>query len=461
MNENKDLALAKEIAERVAEAGGRVYLVGGGVRDAISGIECKDIDIEVYGIAPQKLREILSGLGEVLEKGAAFGVLGLAHTEIDIAMPRTESRTGDGHRDFDVSVNPFLSTREASARRDFTFNAMMQDVLTGKIIDNWGGREDLANRIVRHVNDLTFADDALRVFRAAQFAARFEAEIAPETLELCRKMDVTTLSHERVFDEMCKALEKADKPSIFFRLLEKMDHLKEFFPEIAQLRGVEQNPVYHPEGDVFEHTMLTIDCAASLRAQAVQPLPFMLAALCHDLGKFDSTEVNEEGRIISYLHPVTGVPLTERQLGRLTNNVKLTKYVTNMVAMHMRPNALANAHSKKKKTRIMFDLAVCPEDLILLSRADATGKLDGPYNEANWNFLMERLEDYRQVMERPMVTGQDLLDAGFRPGEQFKDLLAKAKELHFSGVEKGRVLRQLMGDAGMNVKKQKKDEGKK
>jgi len=260
---------------------------------------------------------------------------------------------------------------------------------------------------------------------------------------------------------MNKALLKAKHPSIFFETLRAMDKLQDWFGELHALIGVEQDPIHHPEGDVWTHTMLVLDAAAQMREQAAYPAGFMLSALCHDLGKFDSTEVNEEGRIISYLHPVTGVPLAERQLGRLTSNVKLTKYVANMVAMHMRPNALANAHSKKKKTRIMFDLAVCPEDLILLSRADATGKLDGPYNEANWNFLMERLEDYRQVMQRPMVTGQDLLDAGFKPGEQFKDLLARAKDLHFSGVEKGRVLRQLMGDAGMNVKKQKKDEDNK
>ena len=461
MLRSQDAILAGRIAQDVAQLGGRVYYVGGVVRDGLTGVECKDIDIEVYGITPVQLRETLANHGEVLEKGASFGVLGIRHSDLDIAMPRKERRTGGGHRDFDVSVDPFMSTREASMRRDFTINAMMQDVLTGEIVDHWGGQADLEKRVIRCVNPETFREDALRVFRAAQFASRLDAQIDEGTLALCADIDVTQITHERVFDELCKALIKADRPSVFFRELRRMDHLKEFFPQIGALIGVEQNPKFHPEGDVFEHTMLTIDCAAALRDRALQPLPFMLAALCHDLGKFDSTEVNEEGRIISYLHPVTGVPLAERQLGRLTSNVKLTKYVANMVAMHMRPNALANAHSKKKKTRIMFDLAVCPEDLILLSRADATGKLDGPYNEANWNFLVERLEDYRQVMQRPMVTGQDLLDAGFKPGEQFKDLLARAKDLHFSGVEKGRVLRQLMGDAGMNVKKQKKDEGKK
>ena len=445
--ENRDLLLARQLAEAVAEAGGRAYFVGGYVRDALLGADCKDIDIEVYGISPETLRALLADLGEVLEKGAAFGVLGLAHTNLDIAMPRTESRTGGRHTDFDVSVDPYLSPREASRRRDFTFNAMMMDVLSGEILDAWGGREDLRARVVRHVSDETFADDALRVFRAAQFAARFEATLAPETQALCARMDVTQISRERVFDELCKALLKAERPSVFFRLLAETDHLKEFFPEVGQTRGVPQNPVYHPEGDVFEHTMLVLDCAAALRDQAEWPLGFMLAALCHDLGKFNATEIREDGKITAYAHPMTGVPLTETQLGRLTSHVKLSRYVTNMVALHMRPNALANCRSKKKKTRMLFDASVCPFDLILLSRADASGKTDAPYNMDNWEFLLERLEDYKQVMQRPMVTGQDLVNAGFKPGENFKGLLQRARELHFSGLEKQRVLRQLLGEA--------------
>ena len=208
----QDLALAREIARRVKDAGGRAMLVGGCVRDGLMGVPCKDIDMEVYGLAPQALKALLSELGEVVEKGASFGVYGLAHSNIDVAMPRRERRTGDRHTDFDVSVDPNLSFEAASMRRDFTINAMMRDVLTGELIDLWGGQADLAARRIRHVNDATFAEDALRVFRAAQFAARLEAEIAPETEALCASMDVTRLSVERVFDELCKALLKAESP---------------------------------------------------------------------------------------------------------------------------------------------------------------------------------------------------------------------------------------------------------
>ena len=438
-----ELNLAISVAEQVRAAGGRAFFVGGYVRDRLMNLPGKDIDIEVYGIPPTKLREALSQLGEVYDKGAAFGVLGLRHSDLDIAMPRKESRTGEKHTDFDVSVDPFLSYEEASRRRDFTINAMMLDPLTDEIVDCWGGQEDLKKPVIRHVSDETFADDALRVFRGAQFSARLNAEIAPETMALCTKMNVTFLSHERVYEELSKALLKADRPSIFFRRLREMGHLDEYFPEIRNLIGVEQNPAYHPEGDVFEHTLLVLDKAAALREQAKEPLNFMLAALLHDLGKYDASEIID-GRITSHLHPDTGVPLAETQLRRLTNNARTINYVKNMVRLHMRPNMLAVSHSKKRKTRVLFDESLCPEDLILLSRADAEGSLGTPYNTDSWDFLHERLADYRDCLTRPMVTGADLLQAGWQSGPRMKDLMQRARLLHFSGMEKKRVLQMLL-----------------
>ncbi len=442
MRNDKDLAL--KVAETVKRAGGRAFFVGGYVRDMLLGLDCKDIDIEVYGIEPARLREELSVLGEVFDKGAAFGVLGIRHSDIDIAMPRKESLRGTKHTDFDISVDPFLSYEDASRRRDFTINAMMLDPLTGEVVDCWGGKEDLEKRIIRHVSSETYADDALRVFRAAQFAARLNAEICEDTVEISRGMNVTELSRERVYDELTKALLKADTPSVFFRQLLRMNKLSEFFPEIEALIGVEQNPKYHPEGDVFEHTMLVIDAAAKLRHMAKEPLNFMLAALMHDLGKADSTEVQPDGKITSYMHPMTGVPLAEKQLTRLTSNARTIAYVKNMVSLHMRPNMLACADSKRKKSREMYDLSLCPEDLILISRADATGKEDAPYNMANWYYLQERLDDYRKCIARPMVTGADLIAAGYKPGPNMGKLVARARSLHFSGVEKHRALRQLV-----------------
>ena len=444
----RELEIARQLAEAVFEDGGRAYFVGGYVRDARMGVQTKDIDIEVYGIAPARLRELLSRFGQVFEKGASFGVLSLEHTNLDIAMPRRESRTGERHADFDVSVDPALSTQEASRRRDFTVNAMMMDVLSGEIIDHWGGLRDLENGILRHVAADTFPEDALRVFRAAQFAARFGMRVAPETVELCRGMDVRALTRERVFEETAKALLKAKQPSVFFAVLEEMNHLEEFFSEVAATRGVPQNPKYHPEGDVYRHTMLVLDQAATLRPRAVEPLFFMFAALCHDLGKIDSTRIEPDGRITSHMHPASGRPLAERQLRRLSDNSRLLRYVDDMVGNHMRPNAMAMCQSKKKKTRLLFDASVCPEDLILLSRADASGKLSGPYDERLEQFLLERLRDWREAAAQPMVTGQDLIAAGLTPDERFKPMLDRARILRFAGLSKERALAQVLSEFG-------------
>ena len=172
----------------------------------------------------------------------------------------------------------------------------------------------------------------------------------------------------------------------------------------------------------------------------------MLSALLHDLGKIVATEVQEDGRITAYGHEVQGLPLVERQMQRLTNNQRLTAYVLNQTQLHMRPNMMAANHSHKKKTRAMFDLSACPNDLILLSRADASGKLDAPYDERYEEFLRERMEDYRRIMLRPMVTGRDLMDAGLRPGTSFSAMLARARQLHFAGLSRETALRQILAE---------------
>ena len=454
----QDLALSRRIAQAVADAGGRAYYVGGFVRDGLMDVACKDIDLEVYGIAPGKLRALLGELGEVYDRGASFGVLGLRHSDLDIAMPRTESRTGARHTDFDVTVNPFLPTREACRRRDFTINAMLRDVLTGEVLDFYGGREDLAHRVVRCVCPETFVEDALRAFRACQFAARLRARLDADTRALCASMDVTALSVERILGETEKALLKAEQPSVYFRELKEMNHLREFFPELGATIGVRQNPKFHPEGDVFEHTMLVIDAAAQLRPRAEEKLNFMLSALLHDLGKCVATQVQADGRITAYGHEVLGLELVERQLRRITGCERTIRYVCNQAELHMRPNMLCAAHSKKKKTRQLFDMSLCPNDLILLSRADASGKLDEPYREENEVWLRERLEDYQNRLKQPMVTGRDLIDAGLRPGPDFSALLQRARMLHFSGIDRRNALKQILSKMKENKQNQFKNE---
>ena len=191
---NRDVDMARRVAEAVAAAGGRTYYVGGIVRDRLMGRPCEDVDIEVHGVTVSALQAILDGLGEHTEMGASFGIMGLRHYGLDVAMPRSERATGRGHRDFEVSVDPFIGPERAAMRRDFTVNAMMEDVLTGEVLDFFGGRRDLETGVIRHVSDATFPEDPLRVFRAAQFAARFEFAVDPDTVALCAGMDVTALA---------------------------------------------------------------------------------------------------------------------------------------------------------------------------------------------------------------------------------------------------------------------------
>ena len=448
-----DIQMAVEIARLVDQKGGRCFYVGGFVRDALIGRENKDVDIEVHGVSPGELKAILDSLGQRVTIGESFGIFNLKGYDLDIAMPRKEEARGAGHRDFDIFVDPFIGTEAAALRRDFTFNALMQDVLTGEIVDHFGGEADLKAGILRHVNDASFGEDPLRVLRAAQFAARFEFRVAAETVALCRKMDLTALPRERIEGELKKALLKASRPSLFFAVLREMDQLDHWFPELKALIGVPQNPVYHAEGDVWNHTMLVLDEAARLRHRAENPYWFMLSALCHDFGKAVCTQ-KKNGVFHAYEHEREGLPLAKAFLRRITSESKLIRYVLNMVQLHMKPNTVASAGSAEKVTTRMFDQAVDPEGLVAIALADDLGRIASKPLGTHDDFLLQRLEVYREIMARPYVMGKDLVEAGLTPGEHFTQLLEYAHKLRLAGVEKGTALKQVLAHA-RQLKKEK------
>ena len=443
MTYNSETRLARTIAEAVSTHGGTCYYVGGYVRDRLLGIENKDIDMEVHSVSPSVLEEVLKDFGEVVTIGASFGIYNIKGCSLDIAMPRKETARGTGHRDFDVFVDPFIGTEKAALRRDLTVNALMQNVLTGEIIDHFEGKADLEKGIIRHVNDTSFAEDPLRVLRAAQFAARFNFEIAEETVALCSAMDLTALSKERIETELEKALLKADKPSVFFEILRKMNQLDYWFRELKDIIDVPQNPQFHAEGDVWTHTMMVLDQAAKYRTKAENPKGFMLAALCHDYGKAVCTEI-VDGRIRSIGHETEGLPLVEVFLNRLTSETKLINYALNLCALHMKPNALASMNAGVKSTNKMFDQAQDPTALVYMATADNYGRIMANGITPHEDFLFERLEIYNDIMLKPFVQGRDLIEAGLEPNEKFSEYLDYAHKLRLAGVEKNEALKQTL-----------------
>ncbi len=441
--DDRNMEMARRVAAAVAREGGRSYYVGGFVRDQILGRDNKDIDIEVHGVPVQTLEDILDGLGERLTMGASFGIMGLRHYELDIAMPRSETATGRGHKDFAVFVDPFIGEEKAARRRDFTMNALMQDVLSGEILDFFGGREDMRRGLIRHVDDRSFVEDPLRALRAAQFAARFGFTVAAETTELSAAMDLAALPGERIMGELEKALLKAERPSIFFEEMRNMRQLHDWFPELEALIGLKQNPAFHPEGDVWTHTMQVLDEAAALRPSAKKPLWFMLSALCHDMGKAVTTA--ESGGVLhAYEHEKKGLPTVKGFLHRLTREVKLIAYVLNMTELHMKPNMLVNNGAHIKSYMRMYDRSACPEDLLLLAKADHLGRAapgcgrESLLSEyaATESRLREMLALYYDRMSQPHLMGRDLVEAGLEPGPLFTEALACAHKLRLAGRPK-------------------------
>ena len=438
-----------KIATLVKEQGGTAYFVGGFVRDRLLGIENKDIDIEVHGITPDALEKILDSVGTRIEIGKSFGVYSLCGTNIDIAMPRRETAIGIGHRDFKIDVDPFIGTMNAAKRRDFTINALMQNVLTGEIVDHFGGKKDLEEKTLRHVNDDSFSEDPLRVLRAAQFSARFNFDIAPETMALCSKIKLDSLSSERVFEELKKALLKAEKPSLFFENLRKMGHLSYWFPEVEKLIGVLQSTVYHKEGDTYTHTLMVLDEAAKMRNAVDEPLYFMISALVHDFGKITATKFYN-GNYHATGHEEAGVLIAGELLRRITNENALISYVLNMTALHTKPRMIADDNSSVKASNKMFDISENPADLIKLSLCDGLGKIpQKPIAHAE-TFLNKRLEIYNEYMSRPYVMGQDLINAGMTPGKEFSELLALAHKMRLAGVMKETALSMIMAESRKN-----------
>ena len=451
----------KVVAELVKRAGGRALLVGGCVRDELLGLEPKDFDIECFGISGQDLQRALEAEFELDLVGISFGVIKLKHLEIDVAMPRRETKLGLGHRAFGMEYDPTLTIEEASARRDFTVNAIYRDPLTDEILDPWNGRADLGNRILRHVSP-HFVEDPLRVLRGMQFVARFNLAPAPETIEVCRGMTPEGLAPERLFGEWEKLLVQGVKISKGLNFLRDVGWVK-YYPELEKLIGCKQDPEWHPEGDVWNHTCCCLDAFASSRQRQClssevfeslslgksdhsktqklnnsnnEDLIVGLAVLCHDFGKPACTSYDPvKKRIRSLGHDEEGVEPTLSFLRRLTNEERLLKEVPPLVRLHMRPFAMWRDKSSDGAIRRLAAKVVRIDRLIRVAAADDAGRPPFPSEPEPLRWLAEQAERLRVAdsVPKPIVQGRDLIALGMKPGVEFGRILKAAYEAQLDG----------------------------
>ncbi len=455
--------LMTKVAQAFAAAGGRALMVGGSVRDLLLGEIFHDLDLEVYGLSADDVEFIASRFGEVGTVGKAFAIVKLVAegVDIDLALPRRDSKVADGHRGFEVVADPHLTPEEAARRRDFTINAIAADPLTGAIIDPFNGLADLEAGLLLVVDADTFVEDPLRVLRAVQFVARFNLDVDPATFDLLKSMipSLTELAPERIGGEWRKLLLQAAQPSLGLALAFNLGAIESLHPELFALKSTPQEPEWHPEGDVWIHTLMVIDEAAKIVWQSglgsERALTVMLGALCHDFGKPAVTQV-ENGRLRSHGHEEAGEAPTRSFLAKLYIGSDIVEAVVGLVRDHMKPfrywcddtqNGKPITDGAIRRLAVRIDPGTITE-LALVAEADYFGRgfttlvatdvavrtfEAGPWLTARANAL--------GVLTSPpphLLRGQELLDLGFPPGPllgrliKLADLLRDEHEInHF------------------------------
>jgi tRNA nucleotidyltransferase (CCA-adding enzyme) len=432
------------ISKAVAEDRGRAMLVGGCVRDELMAIEATDWDLEVYGVEPARLRQILDHFGRVDAVGEAFTVYKIG-PDLDVSLPRRERKTGRGHKGFVIEGDPSMSFESASRRRDFTINAILKDPLTGETFDCFGGRDDLGKGILRAVDSKTFPEDSLRVLRAAQFAARFRFRIDEETQAICRDIDLGDLPKERVWGEFEKLLLKSETPSTGLKLYYDLRIAEKLFPELVSLVGVPQEPDWHPEGNVDVHTMMVADEARKLIADLPYPeqVAVMLGAVCHDFGKPATTELRD-GRIRSLAHDEAGVEPTIAFLDRLgihtLDGFDVRYQIVQLVRFHLTPgmffkNPPGDGAFRRLARKVDLDL------LYRVAKADSLGRnpdwlpVERRFDAAAQDWFIKRVRELKVEHEAPapFLQGRHLISLGLDPSPSFKPILDAVYEKQLDG----------------------------
>lgn len=428
--------ILKQIAARIDKEGGIPILVGGVVRDFLLGLECKDLDVEVFNLQYHHLLTLLKKFGKVSAVGKAYGVLKLSTSgyHFDFSLPRNDLKTGSGHRGFSITTDPEMPFRSAAARRDFTINSLGYHLLNQKFLDEYGGRSDLENRILRVVDPNTFGEDPLRVLRGIQFAARFNLTVPGETRTIMSSLIDTLdeLPRERVFKEIQKLLLEAKRPSDGIKIADDIGVVKKLFPELNALHAIANDPNWYADLNAWDHTLQVIDEAAKLKsADLFEDTAMMLAALCHDFIRLNPAEfIDEKWTRYFKTHPCPTV--TRCFLNRLTNEIKMIETVDTLVSEQLIMKRLNRSSQLKNGDLRRLALKVNIPLLVRVAKADFYGSFNGKNRPAHFpagEWLLERyhalkLNDLRNL--QPVLLGRHLITLGLKPGPFFGQILTEA-----------------------------------
>ncbi len=425
------------------ERGARVHLAGGAVRDYVMGTGIsKDLDFEVYGLQPDELESVLGQAGVVQAVGKSFGIYLLVGANAEFALPRRESKRGRGHKGFMVEFDPTMTTYDATRRRDFTMNSMLMDMETGFLLDHHGGVVDIQHSRLRATNIHTFGEDPLRVLRGMQFISRFNLRASRALILHARQMlaEAPTLSKQRLWWEWYKW------GTIGTELGKGLEFLRDtnwitLWPMLDALKGVEQDPGWHPEGDVWAHTKVVVDNASHLaygdKLSSEEAMVQILAALLHDTGKVATTQISEDtGRIIAPKHEVVGVELASQFMDSIDIPIWMQQQVRPLVREHMFRRGRQEEHVTPRSVRrlsVRLDPATI-QQLTRLMQADAGGRhnnqIDAFAHQVNVVAAEVQVEDSKP---RPILMGRHLIELGEEPGPYFGIILKEAYESQLDG----------------------------
>ena len=430
------------MVEAIQFHGGHTYLAGGTVRDHLMGISGQDYDLEVYGLNSTALEHILEEFGDVDAVGKSFGILLLnnqGYPSIEIGLPRRENKEGQGHKGFLVEVDPSMTTLEATSRRDFTMNSMLLDLHNGELIDHHNGLEDITCRILRATSK-AYMEDPLRVLRGFQFVARFGLVATGETIAMSQDMlkEADTLSVERVWGEWYKWATLGESYTHSLEFLRDTGWIS-LYPELEQLKDIGQDPIWHPEGDVWNHTCIAVEKASALVRLGRHPVESrvqqIFAALLHDIGKAVTAEVGKTGRLIHPKHELASAEMAEGFFSRIGAPGWVGEKVIPMVREHMFRRGRTEENMTKRIIR-RLSVRIQPatiSELQYLILADTLGRVEdaNPFVEQMMKLAAEiKVED---AAPEKILTGETLISKGLVPGPLFGTILRAAYEAQLDG----------------------------